>query len=61
MDISANQLTVKVVIDITQEELEELDQELNKVYKTLGCNVVYYSKLWELKDKINMAVNQYCH
>lgn len=56
MDVSANQSVVKVVIDTTQEELEELDQELNKVYKFLGTNVNYYPKLWELKDKINIAV-----
>lgn len=56
MDIKLQDSKRQILVEATDAELEKLDEEFNKLYKYLGSNVAYYSLIWEIKDKINMAV-----
>lgn len=56
MEVKLQDSRRRILLDATDAELEKLDEEFNKLYKYLGSNVVYYSLIWEIKDKINMAV-----
>lgn len=56
MEVKLQDSRRRILLEATDAELEKLDEEFNKLYKYLGSNVVYYSLIWEIKDKINMAV-----
>jgi len=56
MDVKLQDSKRQILLEVTDEELEKLDEEFNKLYKYLESKVTYYSLIWELKDKINMAV-----
>ena len=56
MDVKLQDSKRQILLEATDEELERLDEEFNKLYKYLGSNVACYSLIWELKDKINIAV-----
>lgn len=56
MEVKAK--NTEVTIEITGDPMEffELDRELNVVYERLGKDVDRVPAIWELKDKINMAI-----
>lgn len=49
--------TTIITLDMTEEEQQELDAELNLLYADLvrdKKNIEKYSMLWELKDALNL-------
>lgn len=57
MEVSAKEFLVSITIEATPEELEELDREFNKIYEIVAVNGnEQFHKIWELKDKLNIAV-----
>lgn len=56
MEVKAK--NTEVTIEITGDPMEffELDREFNVVYERLGKDVDRVPAIWELKDKINMAI-----
>lgn len=55
MDVNVKQSSVQITIEITPDELTELDTEFNELYAMLGEKIKKYPKVWELKDKLNIA------
>lgn len=57
MEVSSKEFMVSITIEATPEELEELDREFNRIYEIVAVNGnEQFHKIWELKDKLNIAV-----
>ena len=56
MEVKATETLISVTIEATPEELENLDRELNRFYKIANDKGEQFLKVWELKDKLTLAV-----
>lgn len=56
MTIKATETLISVTIEATPEELSDLDRELNRFYEMANEKGEQFHKVWELKDKLNIAV-----
>ena len=57
MEVKAKNTTVSITIEAEPEELNELDDELNRIYEIVIANGnEQFHKIWELKDKLNIVV-----
>lgn len=58
MEVKASNTMISVTIEISPDELAKLDYELNRVYEiaTKNSSGEQFEKIWELKDKLNIAV-----
>ena len=56
MEVKATEILLSVTIETTPEELEDLDRELNRFYKIANDKGEQFLKVWELKDKLTLAV-----
>lgn len=56
MEVKATETLISVTIEATPEELEDLDRELNRFYEIANEKGEQFLKVWELKDKLTLAV-----
>ena len=56
MEVKATEILLSVTIETTPEELEDLDRELNRFYEIANEKGEQFHKVWELKDKLTLAV-----
>lgn len=56
MEVKATETLISVTIEATPEELEDLDRELNRFYEIANEKGEQFLKIWELKDKLTLAV-----
>ena len=56
MEVKATETLISVTIEATPEELEDLDHELNRFYEIANEKGEQFFKVWELKDKLTLAV-----
>lgn len=56
MEIKATESLITVTLEATSQELKDLDHELNRFYKMANDRGEQFLKIWELKDKLTLAL-----
>lgn len=56
MEVKTTETLISVTIEATPQELEDLDCELNRFYKIANEKGEQFLKIWELKDKLTLAL-----